>query len=355
MNNVDHSRLNFIPTEHIERTERLKEYLAASQSNATIRGYAADWEIFEEFCYVNGLDPLPASPATVALFLTEQAEAMEEDEVKIARKLERWLKAGSGRKSEDFVPFKYKVASIERRRSAINDFHNKMRKTPPAQHEDAYLITATMRGIKRVRSRHEDVYKAAAATDEIVLKLLDHIKLDTLKDIRDAAIIAFGFASAMRRSELSKLTMSDLKFTDQGIEVLIRGSKTDKTFQGQTIAVPHGRIIRPVAHLQRWLDEAHITHGPVFRRLYKNDRVSENALDDNYISQIIKKRAENAKLEPSIFSGHSLRSGFITTAAIKDVPLAAIAKQSRHKSIETVNDYVQAVNKFKHYSGNSFV
>ena len=348
-------RLTLSHSEQIERIEHLKRYVASAQADNTRRGYAADWQLFEDFCYANDFECLPATPQTVALFLVSQAQDLETDPDKIARKRDKWLLSGKGRKPEDYTPFKYKVSSIERRRSAINDVHNKTGHLPPSQHDERYLITAAMTGIKRERSKHEEVYKTSAATDEVVLKLLDHIEGDCMKDIRDAAIISFGFATAMRRSELCALNFEDLTFSDKGVEVFIRASKTDKSFKGQSIAVPNGRIIRPVAHLEKWLEAANITSGPIFRRLFKGGSISESALDDSYISKVIKKRALAANLDPNLFSGHSLRAGFITTAAVNDVSLSAIMEQSRHRSVESVRGYTRMTEQFKHNAGNSFL
>jgi integrase len=88
---------------------------------------------------------------------------------------------------------------------------------------------------------------------------------DTLIGLRDRALLSFGLASAMRRSELRALLLEDLTWVDDGVRVLIRRSKTDQEGEGQEIAVPRGLKLCPVAALRAWLDAAAIASGPVFR------------------------------------------------------------------------------------------
>ncbi|MFG6565904.1 site-specific integrase [Sulfitobacter sp. 1A13421] len=304
--------------------EDTQRYIDASQAPATIRAYAADWRIFEDFCLRNDLCPLPASPETVAYFLTNEAN--------------RGLK----------------IKTIERRISAIADYHGKMGQQAPTGTPGAKIIAAVMQGIRREIG--EPVEKKHPATDEVIIRLIEKITGDALSDYRDRALLAFGMASAMRRGEISALSMEDLSFGPRGVTVTIEGSKTDKNRTGQVITVPHGRVIRPVSILQDWLEAAEITSGPVFRPVVKGGRRTRRMhLTGHAIARIVKNRALDAGLDPKLFSGHSFRSGFVTTAALKNAPLSKIMEQTRHKDVNTVRQYFAEFEKFNDHAGTSFL
>ena len=300
------------------------EYVASSQSPSTIRAYASDWRIFEEFCVARKLESMPASVDTVVYFITHEAKA--------------------GRK----------VKTIERRLSAISDYHLKMSEIPPTRQKDARALQAAMKGIKRTLG--VAVEKKHPATDDLILQMLSKIPAVNLIDIRDRALISFGFASAMRRSELSDLTFNDLKFYDKGVVVRLRKSKGDQYGAGQSITVPTGRIIKPVRALIDWLEAAGIEEGPVFRPIVKGGkRCRDMKISGDAIARIIKNRACDAQLDPKLFSGHSLRSGFVTTAGVNDAPINSIMDQTRHKDVNTVREYFQDHEKFKNHAGSSFL
>jgi hypothetical protein len=48
-------------------------YAQQAKSAATRKAYASDWKFFEAWCHVHHQAPLPASPATLALYLTRLA------------------------------------------------------------------------------------------------------------------------------------------------------------------------------------------------------------------------------------------------------------------------------------------
>ena len=102
---------------------------------------------------------------------------------------------------------------------------------------------------------------------------------DTLRGLRDRALLLLGFAGAFRRSELVALRVEDLAFVPDGLRVAIRRSKGDQEGAGQEIAIPHGTRLRPVEAVRAWLDAAGIAEGPVFRRIRKNGQVGDDALE----------------------------------------------------------------------------
>ena len=137
----------------------------------------------------------------------------------------------------------------------------------------------------------------------------------TLAGHRDRALLALGFAGAFRRSELVALEVADLTEVPDGLRVRIRRSKTDQEGEGAEIAIPRGYRLRPVEAVQAWLAAAEISAGPVFRPVLKGGRVQGVPLTPHSAAQIVKTYAGRAGLDPVQFAGHSLRSGFLTSAA----------------------------------------
>lgn len=121
----------------------------------------------------------------------------------------------------------------------------------------------------------------------------------------------------------------------------VRRSKTDQEGAGQEIAVPHGRHLKPVKAVLAWLAAAGITEGPVFRPVTRASTLRDARLTDQSIANIVKRYATAAGLDPAAFSGHSLRAGFVTTAAERNVELTRIMDVTRHRDVRTVTVYVR--------------
>lgn len=177
----------------------------------------------------------------------------------------------------------------------------------------------------------------------------------TLIGLRDRALLAFGFAGAFRRSELLALEVEDLSEAGDGLRVLIRRSKTDQDAQGQEIAIPRGTHLCPVETLQAWLTAAAISAGPVFRPVNKGGRVGDGPLGDDGYIRALKRRAAAAGLDASALAGHSLRAGFLTSAAEAGADVLKMAEVSRHISLDTLRRYVRRSNLFKGHAGAGFL
>jgi integrase len=177
---------------------------------------------------------------------------------------------------------------------------------------------------------------------------------DTLLGKRDRALLAFGFAGAFRRSELCALEVADLTETPDGLRVLIRRSKGDQEGQGQEIAIPRGYKLRPVEAVQLWLVAAEISAGPVFRSVALGGRVGD-ALTPASAARIVKTYAQRVGLDPASYSGHSLRSGFLTSAAEAGASIWKLSEVSRHRSLDTLRGYVRRVDLFKEHAGAAFL
>ncbi|MFJ7441278.1 site-specific integrase [Methylorubrum thiocyanatum] len=291
-----------------------------------MRAYKGDAVLFQGWCARYGFRALPASPEAVAGFLVAEAEA--------------------GRSA----------STIGRRCAAIRYAHKLAGQPDPTDDE---AVRAAMRGIRRRVGVAPN--RKAAATAEILAAALMRIP-DTLAGKRDRALLALGFAGAFRRSELVALDVADLSEHADGLRVIVRRSKTDQEGQGIEKAIPHGRFIRPVALLREWLDAAGITEGPLFRPVSRsgNVRARKTAetlprLTTQAVSDIIKRHLEAAGLDPALFGAHSLRAGFITTAAERGADLARIMDVSGHRDPRTVVGYIRRANAFKDHAGGGFL
>lgn len=330
-----------------EAAEIVRAYQRASKADATVRAYKGDAVLFQGWCARYGFRSLPASPEAVAGFLVAEAEA--------------------GRSA----------STIGRRCAAIRYAHKLAGQPDPTDDE---AVRAAMKGIRRRVGVAPN--RKAAATAEILAAALMRIP-DTLAGKRDRALLALGFAGAFRRSELVALDVADLSEHADGLRVIVRRSKTDQEGQGIEKAIPHGRFIRPVALLREWLDAAGITEGPLFRPVSRSGRVrglslkneqkgaapSTNAgsgeefqitsvpprLTTQAVSDIIKRHLKAAGLDPALFGAHSLRAGFITTAAERGADLARIMDVSGHRDPRTVVGYIRRANAFKDHAGGGFL
>lgn len=181
-------------------------------------------------------------------------------------------------------------------------------------------------------------------------------------------MLALGFAGAFRRSELVALNVADLVEHPDGLRITVRRSKVDQEGQGFEKAIPHGRFIRPVALVREWLNAAEITEGPLFRPVSRSGNVRrrgstedtgtdppEPRLTTQAVADIIKRYCTVAGLDASTFGVHSLRAGYITSAAERGADLARIMDQSGHRDARTVVGYIRRANTFKDHSGSGFL
>jgi integrase len=164
-----------------------------------------------------------------------------------------------------------------------------------------------------------------------------------LVDLRDKAILLLGFAGAFRRSELVGINCEDLKLARDGVIITLNRSKTDQEEQGRNIAIPYGAnpLTCPIRALQDWIHFSGIQQGPLFRKINRHRQLGKYALSAHSIALIIKRNAY-LKEKASSFSGHSLRAGFATTAALAGVPEFSIMRQTGHKRSDTLKKYIRS-------------
>jgi len=294
------------------------DFVAASQAAATRRAYASDWRDFAGWCARHTLADLPARPETVAAYLAALAST-------------------GG-----------KVRTMERRCTAIGHVHKVAALDNPAAHPG---VKAALAGIRRTLG--SALAKKAALTAALLAKLLRKIPSD-LTGLRDRAMILVGFAAAMRRAELVALVVDDVARHPKGLIITIRRSKTDQAGAGLIKAIPHGRKLHAVEALDAWMEASHITEGPLFRGV-RGTTVLREGLCSRQVARIVKKRAAAIGLDPRLFAGHSLRSGYISSAADAGASLLSIAQHAGHAKLDTTRGYVQVADAFRDHSGKGFL
>lgn len=293
-------------------TEKAKKYILHAKANNTIKSYKSDWKDFVTYCRKREVDYLTADVNTVINYVADMADTK-------------------------------KVSTIVRRLSSISQAHQAADCESPTF---SFGVKAVIKGIKKTKGTIPNKKTAAVIED---IRMMINTLGGSLTDVRDRALILIGFAGAFRRSELVAITMDDLEFTRDGLTIMLKHSKTDQEGQGYKKGIPYGSNPEtcPVRSLQDWLSRSKITEGAIFRSVNKSGKVGNKGLCDNTVAVIVKKLVKAAGLDEKKYSGHSLRSGLITTAANRGVDERSIMKQSGHKSLTVMRSYIQDATLFK--------
>lgn len=240
------------------------------------------------------------------------------------------------------------IATLNRRIASISKMHKIKGLPSPAASE---IVKMTFRGIKRQHGKPQT--QATPLLRDDLLLVLSSIP-NNLRGARDKALLLIGFCAALRRSELCCIRTEDLLFSSEGLTLTLPRSKTDQAGEGRKIGIPFGRgKICPVNILKEWLTLSGITEGYVFRGIEKGI-VTETHLCDRSIANIIKARVEKVGLSPDKFSGHSLRSGLATSAAMAGISSFKIREQTRHKSDFMLQRYIRDGNIFRNNAADLF-
>ncbi len=243
-------------------------------------------------------------------------------------------------------------STLNRRLAAIRLVH--LGAGHPSPH-NALKVVEVMRGIRRDWA--QPPAKKAAAIDEDIRIMADAVDPESAMGLRDRALLLFGFAGAFRRSELVALNTWNLEEREEGLRVTIEKSKTDQETQGQVIAIvrqPDSPYC-PVQALQDWLTVAEIDQGALFRRMFRGDKVGASRLSGQSVALVVKEYASRAGLDWERYAGHSLRSGFLTSAARNRASIFKMADQSRHKSLDILREYVRTEELFDDNAGETLL
>ena len=288
----------------IETLKNLKN----SKANNTLRAYQSDYRDFSLFCSKNGLSSMPTQPKIVALYITHLSKFS-------------------------------KFSTLKRRIASISVIHKLKGHYLDTKHP---IIMENLHGIKRILGSRQKAKKPLLINSlKKIIKAIDQEKKE--RD-RDRALILIGFAGGFRRSELVSILKEDVELVDEGLKILIKKSKTDQSGEGSIKAIPYfqNQEFCPVIALKKYMS------------LKKFNSNSEKIfkLSDKSVALIIKKYAQIAGLDPTKYAGHSLRSGFATTAAEFGAEERNIMTMTGHKTTQMVRRYIQEANLFKNNALN---
>jgi site-specific recombinase XerD len=288
-----------------ESVHRAKAYAGEAKASNTRRAYEADQRTFRTWCEARGLSALPATPATVAVYLAALAD--------------------QGRK----------VSTIERALSGIVAAQRAHGVAWPKGHPQ---VREVLTGIRR-RLGVAPARKAPVGDEELAA-LVNSLGED-VAGLRDRALLTLGWSGAFRRSELVALDVADIAFQREGLVVTLRRSKTDQEGKGTEKGIPFAGApaLCPVRALRAYLDTAGVADGAVFRAVVRGELGAR--LGGRAVARIVQRSARLAGLDPTRYAGHSLRAGFVTTAAKKGKSLDAIMRQTGHRSERVARGYIR--------------
>ena len=297
MNNL----VNDVKSLEIETLKNLKN----SKANNTLRAYQSDFRDFSVFCAKDGLSSIPTQPKIIALYITHLSKTS-------------------------------KFSTLKRRIASISVIHKLKGHYLDTKHP---IIMENLHGIKRTLGSRQKAKKPLLINDlKLIIKAIDKEK------VRDKALILIGFAGGFRRSELVNIDNEDIEFVKEGVKILIKRSKTDQSGEGTIKAIPYfdNQEFCPVISLKTYIKEkfSNKNYGKVFD------------ISDKSVALIIKRYAEKAGLDSSRYAGHSLRSGFATTAAEFGAEERSIMAMTGHKTTQMVRRYIQEANLFRNNALN---
>lgn len=298
-----------------EDLARAATFVLAQHAPATRRAYRTDWTIFRDWAAVRGVPVLPAAPEVVAAFVAAAAERG------------------------------VKPVTLGRRLAAIGYVHAAERFESPTR---AAVVRATMRGIRRTLGSASQPKAPLLAAQVVAMATACPA---SIVGHRDRALILLGFAGAFRRAELAALRVEDLEDVPEGLRITVRRSKGDPEGRGQVIPIVRGTLACPVVAVKTWLEAVGIAEGPVFRRIRKGERVTGAALTPHSVAQVVKAAAARVGVDPRTVGGHSLRAGFVTSAAVAGRSLFRIMDVTRHRRVDTLRGYVRRAEEFRDHAG----
>ena len=296
--------------------------LEHSKAPNTIRAYQSDFNDFELFCVKNGFKSLPSDPKIVSLYLTN-------------------LSAKDA-----------KMSTLKRRLVSIGVIHKLKGHYLDTKHPS---IIENIMGIKRRKGSIQIGKKPILISSlKQIINVIDEQDKEDIKKFRDRSIILIGFSGGFRRNEIVSLDYDDLDFVPEGLKINLRRSKTDQFGEGFTKALPYfdNSQYCPVVSLKKWIQISNISTGALFRRFSKGSKLSENRLTDQTVALLIKEYLNLAGIDSKNYSGHSLRSGFATSAAESGAEERSIMAMTGHKSTEMVRRYIKDANLFKNNALN---
>jgi len=245
-----------------------------------------------------------------------------------------------------------KMSTLKRRLVSIGVIHKLKGHYLDTKHPS---IIENIMGIKRRKGSIQKRKKPILINHlKQLIDVIDKQNNEDIKKLRDRSIILIGFSGGFRRNEIVSLDYDDLDFVEEGLKIQIKRSKTDQFGEGLVKALPYFDNSRycPVLSLKNWINISKISSDALFRRFSKGSRLSEHRLTDQTVALLIKKYLGLAGIDSKNYSGHSLRSGFATSAAESGAEERNIMAMTGHKSTEMVRRYIKEANLFKNNALN---
>ena len=296
--------------------------LQHSKASNTVRAYKSDFNDFGLFCVQNGFKQLPSDPKIVSLYLTHLSTK------------------------------NIKMSTIKRRLVSIGVIHKLKGYYLDTKHPS---IIENIMGIKRRKGSIQKGKKPLLINNlKSIINVIDNQKNEEIKKLRDRTIILIGFSGGFRRNEIVSLDYEDLDFVQEGLKINVKRSKTDQFGEGSTKGLPYFDNSKycPVVSISKWIEISKISSGAIFRRFIKGSKLSEKRLTDQTVALLIKEYLKLANIDNKNYSGHSLRSGFATSAAESGAEERSIMAMTGHKSAEMVRRYIKEANIFKNNALN---
>jgi len=285
------------------------ENLQSSKSKNTVRAYRSDIADFINFCNRHNLKFLPANPNIVSVYLTNLSKTS-------------------------------KFSTLKRRLASLSMYHKMKGHYLDIKHP---IISENLLGIKRIKGSYQTGKKPILINDlKIIIQAINKDKITEFEKLKNKCLILLGFSGGFRRSELVSLLIEDIDFVPEGVKILIRRSKTDQTGEGFVKGIPYfqNQEYCPVLSLKKYLKELNSVSGKVFE------------ICDKSVALRIKKYAMLGGLDHKKYAGHSLRSGFATSAAEVGAEERNIMAMTGHKSTQMVRRYIKEANLFKNNALN---
>lgn len=293
-----------------ETVNAVRHYVNASKSASTRRAYASAWADWCEFCEDSHTKHLPVDPALLAAYISTAA--------------------ANGLKTN----------TVALRLAAISFMHRQAGCDGNPRSDQR--VKDAMQGIYR---EHGSGKQKQAATLDDIRHMLD-MTGDDLRGVRDRAMLLVGFWSACRRSELAALTTDTAKVVNGKLVLTIERSKTDQRGEGlikRLGASPKDVRVCPIAAFNAWMVAAKITSGPIWRAITRKGIPYSTGMTDKEVIRTVQRLAAKAGMDKTEFGGHSLRAGYVTTAAMKGGQGWQIAERTGHKPGSTVlQRYIRA-------------
>ncbi len=314
--------MNEIITDLKSLQEETLKNLKSSKALNTVRAYKSDFKDFGLFCIKNGLKNLPTDPKIVSLYLT-------------------------------FLSSKnVKVSTIKRRLVSIGVIHKMKGYYLDTKHP---AIIENLMGIKRRKGVKQKAKKPLLINDlKQIIDVINKQKDPDIKKLRNKALLLIGFSGGFRRNELVSIDLDDVEFVFEGLKIKLKKSKTDQFSEGFTKGIPHfeNSLYCPVNNLKKWLNISKIKKGPIFTKFSKGSKITNIRLSDQSVALIIKEYLIKSGINSENYSGHSLRSGFATSAAEAGAEERSIMSMTGHKSTDMVRRYIKEANLFKNNALN---